>query len=272
MGLLGMIHQQHPPAGRVDQIRAGDQADRAPAAVDHHGGAVVDLTHLFGDVAEDLLGTAGQRVGLHQRTAGSGQRDHPARHIGVERRDDDRRALLLGQLDDLRIRSGVVGDDEQRGAQLDAQSLGIAAVAHHDHVAFGDAAPGGHIHRVHPDPAGQLPVLTGDQVTVQNLQHRLDVGGLAQDRALAALPDVAAGQGAARHHPHQRSVVVDHGDHVEVGLRHIESRLADRVLAVDGGELGLHHVARPEQDVGKELRLGQFALFQHPPCLGVQVP
>ena len=38
---------------------------------------------------------------LHQRPAGGGQRDHPARHIAVQRRDDHRGAPLAGQVEHL---------------------------------------------------------------------------------------------------------------------------------------------------------------------------
>ena len=92
--LLGVVDEQHAPARRRDQVRARDEADRAALRVDHHRGAVVALLDLLGDLVDQELGGGGQRVALHQRAAGRGQRDHPARDVAVERRDDHRDPVL----------------------------------------------------------------------------------------------------------------------------------------------------------------------------------
>ena len=54
--LLGVVDEQDAPRLRVDEVAAGDEADRAAAAVDDDGGAVVDVLDLVGDVGEQVVG------------------------------------------------------------------------------------------------------------------------------------------------------------------------------------------------------------------------
>ena len=98
---------------------------------------------------------------LHERVARGGERDHPGRDIGIQRRDDDRGTALAASSSTSSIRGGAVGGDEQRRAELDHQPLGIGPVSHHHDIAFGDPARPLNVHRVHPDSSGEELILAG---------------------------------------------------------------------------------------------------------------
>jgi hypothetical protein len=266
---ISACSKQDAPPGRGDQVRARDQPDRPALRVDHHRRAVVALLDLLGDLLHQELTRRGQRLALHQRAAGGGQRDHPARDVAVQRRDDHRGPALLSQREDLVGRLGVVGQDEQLGAPVDREALGVRAVAHHDRVALGGAAARG-VHRVHPDATGERLVLAGEEPAAEDLDDRGKLGGsVLEGRRLARLANEAAGQGPLREHADERAVVVDHGDELESGPGHLDTGLADRRLYLSDREARLHHVACADHHVGKELGLGRIAAPQQPARLGV---
>ena len=53
--LLGVVHEQHAARGGADQIGARRPARSGGAAVDRHGGAVVDALDLVGDVRQQVV-------------------------------------------------------------------------------------------------------------------------------------------------------------------------------------------------------------------------
>ncbi len=63
---LGVVDEQHAPARRRDEVRAGHEPDRAPLGVDHHARAVVALLDLLRDVGHEVLGRHRQRLALHE--------------------------------------------------------------------------------------------------------------------------------------------------------------------------------------------------------------
>ena len=272
LGLLGVVDEHDPPAGRRDQVRACDDANRPALWVDHDGGAIVAFLDLLGDVGDQELGGGGQRIALHQRTARRGQRDHPARDVAVERRGDHGGSPIAGQLEDLVGGLCVVGEHEQAGAALDGQPLCVGAIADHDHVARGGAAAG-RVHRVHPHAARQRLVLAGQEPPAQDLDDRRDAGrGVLQGRGLAGLPDVAAGECPLGEDADQSAVLVDHRDDLEPDARHLEPGLADRRLQARDREARLHHVAGANHHVGQEPRLRGAAALEQPLRLGVALP
>ena len=98
LGLLGVV-DEHRRAGAAGETRSErvTRPDGAAVGVDHDGRAVVALADLLGDVGEQELGGDRQRVALHQRAARRGQRDHPARDVGVQRRNRRRRRRGRGR-------------------------------------------------------------------------------------------------------------------------------------------------------------------------------
>ena len=100
------------------------------------GGSVVQLLDLLGDVIDQEVRGDGERIGVHQRAAGSGQRDHAPGDVGVQRRDGDGRALLPGQRERGVVRPGGVGGDEQAGPELEGERLCARPIADDDHVAL----------------------------------------------------------------------------------------------------------------------------------------
>ena len=207
LALLGVVDEDHPPRRRRDEVGAGDQADRPLRRVDRDRGAVVDVLDLLGDVAEQIVGPDGQRLGVGQRPAWRRQGDHPARDVGVERADDHggatSRARARGSP---RAGLGAVAGDEQRGAELERLPLRIGAVADDDDVAVGDLALAGLPGRSSEPRRGprsrrrrrttSSPSRTA--TIASTVRRRVD-----QARGLARLADVAVGEDPLGHHPDQ---------------------------------------------------------------------
>ena len=107
-------------------------------AVDRHGRPVVDLLDLVGDVGQQVVGVDGQRLRVDQRPARRRQRDHPRRHVAVQRRAHDHDAAFAGERQQLVDRRRPVAGDEQADAELDRRPLRVVAVADHDDVARAD--------------------------------------------------------------------------------------------------------------------------------------
>ena len=207
--------------------------------VDDDRGAVVALADLLGDVRYQRVGGGRQRIGLHQRPARRGQRDHAARYVGVQRRHDHRHAVLAGDRQHLIGRLRAVRRDHQRGAEVDRQSLRVGAVADHDDVPVGDPAGCVDVHRVHPHAARQHRVVAGHQFSLEHLGDRPDRSRrLLQGRGLPRLAGVPAGQRAFGDHPDQPAPVVDHRDELELGAGHCQAGLADRLLLAGHREVG----------------------------------
>ena len=175
LGLLGMIDQHDLAARWSHEVRARDQPHRTLVAVDRDRGAVVALLDLLGDVVEQEVGRHRQRIGLHQGAARRRERDHASGDIAVQARADDRGASGAGALEHLVARDAGVGDDHQRGSELDHQQLRLGSVPDHDHVAVGDPARGVDVDRVHPHAPRQLPVLATQQLAVEHLDDRRHV-------------------------------------------------------------------------------------------------
>ena len=135
------------------------------------------------------------------------------------------------------VGSGVVGEDQQRGAELDGEPLRVVAVADDDDVAVGDAAGRGDVHRVHPHPSGQ-------QHRPRRSAARRRAPRRSRGRTSArpggsrsgATRGCSGGRARARSRRRQRAVVVDDRDELELGSRHRDSGLADRLVLSDHRE------------------------------------
>jgi hypothetical protein len=153
-------------------VRPGLDGDRRP---------VVDLLDLLCDVGQEVVGPGGERLAIHERPAAGRQRDHAARDVAVQGRDDEAGALGLCELDDLRGRPDAVGEHEQDGSALERQLHGVRPVADHHDVALVDPRLGPHVHGEDPDAARDLQVVAGDELTLQDLDDRRHAcGGVRQ--------------------------------------------------------------------------------------------
>ena len=107
----------------------------SPLAVDGDRGAVVDVLDLLGHLGQQLVWVDGERLAVDQRPARRGERDHPARDIGVERADDDGRAVLPRGCQHLVGGRDPIRGDQHRGAELDRLQLRVGPVTDDHDVA-----------------------------------------------------------------------------------------------------------------------------------------
>jgi hypothetical protein len=241
-----VVDEQHAPWLGCDQLRVRDDADRPLAAIDSHGGAVVDARDERRDVADEVVGAYRGRLGVHERPARHRQRDHATGDVAVPRRRDDRGAALGGEGEHVAGRARPVARHEQCDAKLDRSSLGVVAVADDHHVAVADAVRQRvDVHRQHPYATRQLEAgLALHELAIELRNDRIDGrGGVGETGDLARLADVAGGERSLRHHPGQRAVVVDHRHELEVMAGHGQADLADRLAVAGGREARLHDVA-----------------------------
>ena len=233
----------------------------------------MQLLELLGDVVEQKVGRDGERPGLHERRAGCGERDHPPRHVGVKRGDDDRRAAPFGLRDRAIGHLGVVGEHDQRGAELDHALHRVGTVAADDDVAPGDPAVGSRIHGIDPHSARERGVLAGDERALEHGDDRAHPGRAVGERRRASrVADVTAGERPLGEHPGERPLLVDHGHELEVGLGHRPAGLAHGIVDARDGERLLHHIPRAQHHVGEPTRLAGPRSLEQPPRLGVELP
>ncbi len=271
--LLGVVDEDHLARLGVDEVGAGDEADRAAVGVDHDGGAVVDVLDRVGDVGDEVVGRDRDRLAVHQRQARRRQRDHPRGDVAVERRDDDGDAALAREREVVVGHRGGVRRDEEADADLERDPLCVGPVADDDHVAGLEAhrqrARG---HREHPDAAADERLRVADElVALEHAGDRADGGRRVEPRRLARLAHVAPGERALGDRTGEPAVAVDHRDQVDVVARHDQADLAHRVVVGGAREALAHHVARPQQDVGEQLRLARAAAVEHPARLRVEL-
>src|SRR5215218_7537005 len=139
-----------------------------------------------------------------------------------QRREDYGRPRFFGHPDDLFLGTNAVRDDEHPGPELYRSLLGPRAVPYNHYV----PRPHGPSHRVHahrddPELSGVLAVLSDQELSFENLNHRPDGDrGLGERRGLPRLPDVHARQVPLRHDPHERAAAVHYGDLAYVALGH----------------------------------------------------
>ena len=255
--LLGVVDEDHAPAHRGDQIRAGQQPDRALQVVDDDRGAVVRVLDLLGDLADQLVGGGDDLVVLHQLAARGRERDHPRGDVGVERRGDHRCALLLRQLEHSGV--GRAPFEITSSAMSRSRTCRCALARSPTTTTSLCVDPGLGLEReawtqIRPVSARSSPVSSSPSSTSDDGVH---VGRLAQRRARARLAHVAARERPGRDDADEGALVAHHGNEVVIGVVDREPRLADRVGSRDRRELGLHQVARAQPDVRQELRLLQ---------------
>jgi hypothetical protein len=269
---LGVVDEQHAPRLGVDEVGARHDAGGPAGAVHHDGRAVVDALDLLRDVVDQVVRPGGERIGVHERAARRGERDHAAGDVAVQRRDRDDRPPLPREGEDVAVGDGPVARDEERDADLDRPPLGVRAIADHHDVALGDLlGQRGDVHGQDPDPPRDLGVQAGDDLALQDVDDRVHRSGGVQPRRLAGLADVPARERALRHDAGQRAVVVDDRHQVAILARHLEADLAHGVGVARGGKPRLHHVPDAQHDVRQEVGLVRPAALQHPPGLGVQL-
>src|SRR5215217_2878559 len=272
---LGVVHQEHAPGLRVQEVGAGDDAKGHLVMVHGDGRPVVDLHHALGYLRDQVVRIDGQRVLAHDLPARDRELYETARHVGVERGEDHRRPPLPGHLQDLVLRAYPVGDDEHPGPELYRATLTLRAVPdHHDVPGLHGLPHGVHAHRDDPEVAGVLAVLLPDkQFSLEHLDHRPHVDwAIGERRGPPRLPDVHAREVPLGYQADQRAVVVHYGDLAEVSLGHGEPDVAQRVALVGDQQIRVHHVLDPEHDVREQLRACRPAPLQGPLGLGVHLP
>ena len=224
----------------LTRSRARDEADRAAVAVDRHGRAVVDVLDGLGDVGQQVVGRDGQRLAVHQRPARRRQRDHAARHVGVERRGDHRGAALAREREDVVVRLGCRCWSPAARRRSRSRSA---------------ARPAGRRRRRRRRPrsrsaasrwpsraptrgplTSRVPARRRAARPRAPRRSRRSRSGASQARRLARLADVAAGELALGHHAGELALVVDDGTRSSVLAGHDQADLADRLAVVGDGK------------------------------------
>jgi hypothetical protein len=141
--------------------------------------------------------------------------------------------------------------------------LGVRAVSDDDDVADADLARRAAVHRLHPHATADQSVVAGEQLSLEDVDHRLQGGGHIQARRLAGLADVATRERPLGEDPAEHAGVVDDRHEVDARLSHLQPDRTDRVVATGGREVGAHHVAYAQLHVCQKLRqLGPTAVDQ----------
>ena len=254
---------------RSDRV---DEPDRPAAAIERDRRAVVDGLDLLGDVRDEVVERDRQRVALDERVHGLRQRDHPARHVGVQRRRDDRRPGLGRQ---------ARGSPSVGRTPFDSTSsetpVSIARRCERSRSPTTTTSPRSTllcdlgVHRLHPHPP--LHLLLGRAALERPLEHgddRCDRRRRVQPRRLARLADVAPRQCPLGEHAGQHAVVVD--DRHDVLRRHEQADRPHRVAPVGDREALAHDVADAQLRVRQEDRQRRAGALEQPRRLGVAAP
>ena len=218
-------------AARVDEVRAGDQADRRAGGVDGDRGAVVDVLDRLGDVGDEVVGADGQRVGVHDGPARRGQRDHAAGDVAVQRRDDDRGAVLARRG---RTTASVGATPLEATTSAAPSSIARRCASSRSPTTTTSPAPipvgeRTSIASTHTRPATSASAAE-QRLALEDVGDRRDGGRRVDEaRGLARLADVAAGQRALGDDADELAVVVDDRDDVGVLARHHQADGAHRV-------------------------------------------
>ena len=230
------------------------------------GGAVVGAADLLGGVAEQIVGRHRQRVDLHQRAARRRERDHAARDVRVERRDDQRRATCSRASASTSASGGAPLERTSRAAPRSIASRCASARLPTTTMSPSEipVGPLGSIELTHtrPDSCRSSPQISS---AVEHVDDRVNVRRrLMERRTGARLTDVPAGERPRGDDAEQPAVVVDHRHDIDIGVRHLEPRGPDGLVVANLRELGLHHVAGAQHHVRKELRLRGAGVLQNP--------
>ena len=110
-----------------------------------------------------------------------------------------------------------------------------------------------------------------DQLALEHPDHGAHGGGSDERRHLAGLADVAARQRALGHDADERAVVVDDRHQVDAAAGHGEAHRPDGLLLTGHRKASLHHVARTQQHVAQQGRLGRLAALEQPARLRVHL-
>ena len=226
--------------------------------------------------ATQVVGPDHQRLAIHQRPARRRQRDHAARDVAVQRRDDDGRARARGRARGCPRSARVpLVITSSADAELDRDPLRVGPVADHDHVARLEAASAATrwpspAPRRGPSPRCSLAATSCSPSSTPTIAPI----------AVGASPGRDASRDSRTYRrASARSVITPASapSSSTIGTRSRSSCAIDQAdlahrLAVAGQREALaHDVAHPQQHVRQQLRRRRAAALEHPARLRVQI-
>ena len=267
-----VIHQDHGASAHAQQVSSGDHAHVAVVAVDDREITVAFLRHNVPDLFSKVIQVKrGQVLLAHEELHRHALVDQPRHLVGVHRRHDDARPMLLReQLDGLGDRRAEADHNTAR-VHLDRAPLGLVAVPENDHIVLVDVV----FHHVRVRGRDHDLALVKECLRVAD--HHLGVQGIEDvavgrvrlgDDGTVVILHIGTGNVIDRDHPVQVLVIVRDRQRERAALPQRQPRVAHGKIAAHAGQTADLHILDPGTDLVQVDRHLCLKLFEHEPGLG----